>query len=144
MTADHVMTSAANGVGLAGFPTTAEAARACRDHDIAVMMGAPTLIRGTSHSGSVAAETLARADTPNILSLGYVPSALSLASFRLAAVWADLSRGVATVTRSPARTARLDDRGALVARLRGSVQRAGTVGDTPLLRGVRCCGAQVA
>lgn len=40
-TADHVMTSRSYGIGLAEFPTTVEAARACRDHDIKVMMGAP-------------------------------------------------------------------------------------------------------
>ncbi|MEM9972495.1 MAG: alpha-D-ribose 1-methylphosphonate 5-triphosphate diphosphatase, partial [Pseudomonadota bacterium] len=130
-TADHVATSAANGVGFAEFPTTEEAARACRDHGIAVMMGAPNLIRGASHSGNVAAETLARAGTLDILSSDYVPSALLLAAFRLAAVWGDLPRAVATVTRNPARAARLDDRGALVAGLRGDVLRVGTVGDTP-------------
>ena len=54
-TVDHVDTSARNGVGFAEFPTTVEAAAACRIHGIAVMMGAPNLIRGGSHSGNVAA-----------------------------------------------------------------------------------------
>ena len=43
----------------AGDPV--EAARACHAHGIRVMMGAPNLIRGGSHSGNVAAEELARA-----------------------------------------------------------------------------------
>ncbi|MCL4135743.1 UNVERIFIED_CONTAM: hypothetical protein GTU68_045881 [Idotea baltica] len=59
-TRDHVVTSQENGVGFAEFPTTREAAQACRDHGIAVMMGAPIIIRGGSHSGHVAALELAK------------------------------------------------------------------------------------
>ncbi|MEO0905860.1 MAG: alpha-D-ribose 1-methylphosphonate 5-triphosphate diphosphatase, partial [Pseudomonadota bacterium] len=44
-TAEHVATSVTNGVGFAEFPTTVEAAQACREQGIAVMMGAPNLIR---------------------------------------------------------------------------------------------------
>src|SRR5690606_27742741 len=54
-TAEHVALSAGHGVRLAEFPTTPEAAAACRDHGIMVMMGAPNLIRGGSHSGNVSA-----------------------------------------------------------------------------------------
>ena len=45
-TPEHVVTSAGHGVRRAEFPTTPEAARACHDHGIMVMMGAPHLIRG--------------------------------------------------------------------------------------------------
>ena len=61
-----------------------EAAKACRDHDIAVMMGAPNLIRGGSHSGNVAADDLATSDLLDIVSSDYVPSALLLSAFHLA------------------------------------------------------------
>lgn len=142
-TADHVATSSANGVGFAEFPTTVEAARACRDHGIAVMMGAPNLIRGGSHSGNVAAEDLAKADLLDIVSSDYVPSALLLAAFRLADIWQDLPRAVATVTRNPAQAVRLQDRGALQAGLRGDVLRVRPVGQTPLLRGVWSQGIKV-
>ena len=81
-TAEHVATSAQNGVGFAEFPTTVEAAKACRSHGIAVMMGAPNLIRGGSHSGNVAAEDLARQDLLDIVSSDYVPAALLLSAFR--------------------------------------------------------------
>jgi len=60
-TADQVAVSGLHGVRLAEFPTTAEAAQACRDRGIAVMMGGPNLIRGGSHSGNVAAHELAEA-----------------------------------------------------------------------------------
>jgi alpha-D-ribose 1-methylphosphonate 5-triphosphate diphosphatase len=58
------------------FPTTEEAARACRQHGIAVMMGAPNLIRGGSHSGQCLGHDLAEADLLDIVSSDYVPSAL--------------------------------------------------------------------
>ncbi len=142
-TAEHVATSAANGVGFAEFPTTAEAAEACRDLGIAVMMGAPNLIRGGSHSGNVAAQELARADLLDIVSSDYVPSALLLSAFRLAEIWNDLPRAIATVTSNPAKAARLSDRGALRKGLRGDILRIRNVSQTPLLRGVWCLGNQV-
>lgn len=135
-TKKHVATSAENGVGFAEFPTTVEAAKACRRHGIAVMMGAPNLIRGGSHSGNVAAEDLARQNLLDIVSSDYVPSALLLSAFHLARVWDDLPRAIATVTRNPAKAARLADRGALEIGMRGDVLRVHQAGLTPLLRGV--------
>jgi alpha-D-ribose 1-methylphosphonate 5-triphosphate diphosphatase len=85
--------SAARGARLAEFPTTLEAAEACRDHGIAVMMGAPNLIRGGSHSGKVAAAELARAGLLDVVSSDYVPSALLASAFALAGIWGgDLPR----------------------------------------------------
>lgn len=142
-TALHVATSAKNGVGFAEFPTTVEAAEACRAHGIAVMMGAPNLIRGGSHSGNVAAEELATANLLDIVSSDYVPSALLLSAFRLAEIWDDLPRAIATVTANPAKAARLFDRGALQAGLRGDVLRVHQTVQTPLLRGVWSQGNKV-
>ncbi|NCF45806.1 MAG: alpha-D-ribose 1-methylphosphonate 5-triphosphate diphosphatase [Proteobacteria bacterium] len=142
-TADHVATSATNGVGFAEFPTTIEAAQACRAHGIAVMMGAPNLIRGESHSGNVAAQDLAQADLLDIVSSDYVPSALLLSAFRLAEIWNDLPRGISTVTSNPAHAVQLVDRGALKKGLRGDVLRACKLGNIPLLRGVWSQGNKV-
>lgn len=142
-TAEHVAISAQNGVGFAEFPTTVEAAEACRAHGIAVMMGAPNLIRGGSHSGNVAAEALAKANLLDIVSSDYVPSALLLSAFRLADIWDDLPRAIATVTINPAKAARLTDRGALGVGLRGDVLRVSGTDRTPLLRGVWSQGRQV-
>jgi alpha-D-ribose 1-methylphosphonate 5-triphosphate diphosphatase len=142
-TADHVATSAANGVGFAEFPTTLEAAEACRERGIAVMMGAPNLVRGESHSGNVAARELASAGLLDIVSSDYVPSALLLSAFRLAGIWGDLPKAIRTVTCNPARAARLTDRAELRAGLRGDVLRVREVGQTPLLRGVWSQGNKV-
>ena len=142
-TSDHVETSARNGVGFAEFPTTVEAAEACRAHGIAVMMGAPNLIRGGSHSGNVAAEDLAKADLLDIVSSDYVPSALLLSAFRLAQLWDDLPRAIATVTQNPSKAAHLTDRGSLSIGLRGDVLRVRMVEQAPLLRGVWIQGNKV-
>ena len=135
-TAEQVVTSAKNGVGFAEFPTTLEAAEVCRAQGIAVMMGAPNLIRGGSHSGNVAAEDLARAELLDIVSSDYVPSALLMSAFQLSDIWNDLPRAIATVTSNPAKAARLSDRGALKPGLRGDVLRVRKVGHTVFARGV--------
>ena len=143
-TAEQVATSQANGVGFAEFPTTVEAAEACRAHGIAIMMGAPNLIRGGSHSGNVAAAELAKAGLLDIISSDYVPSALLLSAFQLGQIWNDLPRAIATVTANPARAARLNDRGLLKPGLRGDVLRVRELNNTPLLRGVWSQGERVA
>ncbi|WP_424969255.1 alpha-D-ribose 1-methylphosphonate 5-triphosphate diphosphatase [Dinoroseobacter sp. S76] len=142
-TADHVATSKANGVQFAEFPTTVEAAEACRAEGIAVMMGAPNIIRGGSHSGNVSALELAEAGLLDIVSSDYVPSALLLSTFRLAELWQDLPRAVACVSRNAALAAKLSDRGALELGLRGDVLRVRAPEGTPLIRGVWSRGARV-
>ncbi|SLN61303.1 Alpha-D-ribose 1-methylphosphonate 5-triphosphate diphosphatase [Roseivivax jejudonensis] len=139
----QVATSAGHGVRLAEFPTTEEAATACHAHDIAVMMGAPNLIRGGSHSGNVAAETLARVDRLDILSSDYIPSSLMLGAFRLGTLWDDLPRAIRTVTDAPARATGLADRGRLAPGLRGDVVRVVEVDGTPVVHGVWSQGRKV-
>lgn len=142
-TEDHVTVSAGHGIRLAEFPTTQEAAAACHANGIAVMMGAPNLIRGGSHSGNVAAAELAEAGLLDIVSSDYVPSALMLAAFRLADLWDDLPRAVATVTANPARAVGLEDRGRIAEGLHGDLVRVARVEGTPVIRGVWCHGRQV-
>ncbi|MEO9778668.1 MAG: alpha-D-ribose 1-methylphosphonate 5-triphosphate diphosphatase [Sedimentitalea sp.] len=142
-TAEQVAVSGSHGVGFAEFPTTREAAAACRAHGVAVMMGAPNIIRNGSHSGNVAAAELAEADLLDIVSSDYVPSALLLSAFRLADIWQSLPRAVACVTQNPAKAAGLTDRGRLEPGLRGDILRIGLAGNTPLVRGVWCCGQRV-
>ena len=143
-TEEHVATSAGYGIRLAEFPTTEEAARACHAHGIRVMMGAPNLIRGGSHSGNVAAEALAREGLLDIISSDYVPSALLTSAFRLARLWDDLPRAVATVTATPAAAAGLKDRGRIEAGLKADLVRVRMLGDTPVIRAVWSHGRRVA
>ncbi|MEX0286513.1 MAG: alpha-D-ribose 1-methylphosphonate 5-triphosphate diphosphatase [Paracoccaceae bacterium] len=143
-TAGQVDVSAGHGVRLAEFPTTVEAARACQANGIAVMMGAPNLIRGGSHSGNVAAAELAQIDCLDILSSDYVPAALLLAATRLGEMWGNMARGMATVTQAPARAAQLEDRGTLAVGARADIIRFRMQGGFPALRGVWSRGVRVA
>lgn len=132
----HVVQSANQGVVLAEFPTTLTAAEACRKNGIAVMMGAPNLIRGGSHSGNVSAAELADAGLMDILSSDYVPSALLTAALMLGDMLGGIAQGIARVTANPARAAGLTDRGRLVPGLRADVIRFRQVCDAPVVRGV--------
>jgi alpha-D-ribose 1-methylphosphonate 5-triphosphate diphosphatase len=140
---DHVRQSAAHGARFAEFPTTHEAAQACRAHGIQVMMGAPNLIRGGSHSGNVAARDLAEAGLLDIVSSDYVPSSLLSAALQLGALWGDLARGVATVTAAPAAAAGLQDRGRLAPGARADVIRVTRIAGAGAVRGVWVHGERV-
>jgi len=143
-TAAQVSASARHGVRLAEFPTTLEAAQSCHDAGIKVMMGAPNLIRGGSHSGNVAAAELAGADRLDILSSDYVPAALLQGAVRLGQSLGDMARGFRTVTATPARAVGLSDRGALQTGLRADIIRVSLPGSVPMLREVWVKGARVA
>ena len=142
-TSDQVATSAAHGVQFAEFPTTEEAAAACRAHCIKVMMGGPNLVRGGSHSGNVAAKELAEAGLLDILSSDYVPSSLLSGALFLGDLWGDVARGVATVTKAPAAATGLADRGTLRQGLRADVIRVARIGRAAALRGVWVAGNRV-
>jgi alpha-D-ribose 1-methylphosphonate 5-triphosphate diphosphatase len=142
-TADQVATSAGHGVQFAEFPTTREAATTCREAGIKVMMGAPNLVRGGSHSGNVAASALAEAGLLDILSSDYVPSSLLSGALLLGDIWGDVARGIATVTAAPAAAAGLADRGRLAVGLRADVVRVARIGTALAPRGVWVEGTRV-
>ncbi|KGJ04401.1 alpha-D-ribose 1-methylphosphonate 5-triphosphate diphosphatase [Paracoccus sphaerophysae] len=142
-TAGQVAVSAGHGVHFAEFPTTAEAARACHDHGILVMMGAPNLIRGGSHSGNVAAAELAGEGLLDILSSDYVPSSLLTAALMLGDLWGNTARGIAAVTSAPARATDLHDRGRLEIGARADAIRVTRVGAAGAVRGVWVQGGRV-
>jgi alpha-D-ribose 1-methylphosphonate 5-triphosphate diphosphatase len=140
----HVLQSARHGTRLAEFPTTPEAAQACHAQGIAVMMGAPNLIRGGSHSGNVAARDLAQAGLLDVLSSDYVPSALLTGAVQLGDLLGDLARGVATVTAAPAQAVGLTDRGRLVPGLRADLVRVRRAGAAVQVREAWVAGQRVA
>ena len=143
-TVAQVAASQAQGVTVAEFPTTDVAAAACRDAGIAVIMGAPNLIRGGSHSGNVAAAELADTGLLDILSSDYVPAALLMGAVMLGSRWGDMARGIATVTAAPARAAGLHDRGQIAVGLRADLLRFGILGGVPVSRGLWVQGRRVA
>jgi len=136
-TLEHVRESVEDGVMLAEFPTTTEAACASHKAGIAVMMGAPNLVRGGSHSGNVSAVELARLGTLDIFSSDYVPTSLLQAVFRLPHV-ADISlpRAVGSVTAAPAEVMGLTDRGTIEAGKRADLVQVDVIDDLPVVRRV--------
>jgi alpha-D-ribose 1-methylphosphonate 5-triphosphate diphosphatase len=112
------------GVNLSEFPTTLAAAQAAREAGMAIIMGAPNLVKGGSHSGNISADELARFDLLDILSSDYVPSSLLPATFMLARLdqWT-LSKAVRTVTYNPTRAIGLLDRGEIAVGQRADLLR---------------------
>jgi alpha-D-ribose 1-methylphosphonate 5-triphosphate diphosphatase len=135
-TAEHVAKSAEQGIRLAEFPTTFEAAEACHDKGIKIIMGAPNLIRGGSHSGNVSAGELAKAGLLDVVSSDYVPSLLLASAFRLAEIWDDLPRALRTVSANPADATALSDRGRLAEGCLADMLRVTKVGNVPVIRAV--------
>lgn len=122
----HVQESAGFGMSIAEFPTTLEAATASHALGLKVLMGAPNIVRGGSHSGNIAAAELARHEVLDILSSDYYPASLLQAAFMLAAQdnGYDLPRAIATVSRQPAHAAGLLDRGEIRVGLRADLLQA--------------------
>jgi len=141
----HVDEALRDGVVIAEFPTTLDAARAAHAGGLAVLMGAPNLVRGASHNGNISASELARAGVLDVLSSDYVPFALLLAGFllpeRVEAI--TLPQAIRTVTANPARAARLDDRGEIAIGKRADLVRVRTMNGTPVVRSVWRQGQRV-
>lgn len=143
--AEVVARNAADGIGISEFPVNPAAARAARAHGMAIIAGAPNLVRGGSHSGNVSAADLAREGLVDIIASDYVPPAMIEAAWRLAdATGMDLSAAVATVTSNPARALGLDDRGRIAAGLRADLVRLREFGGTPVVQAVWRGGARIA
>ena len=81
---DHVQEALGFGVSIAEFPTTQAAAAEASRSGMKILMGAPNVVRGQSHSGNLAAKDLAHSGILNLLSSDYVPSSLMHAPFVLA------------------------------------------------------------
>lgn len=147
-TAEHIEEAAGFGIHLAEFPTTLAAARHARAHGMRVLMGAPNVVRGGSHSGNVGAAELAEAGLLDCLSSDYVPGSLLHAAFLLAAAVEaiDLPAASALISAQPAASVGLDDRGRLALGLRADLVRVAQAahGGVPVVRGVWREGQRVA
>ena len=144
-TIGQVEEAVTDGVAIAEFPTTLEAAAAAHDAGLAILMGAPNVVRGKSHSGNISATDLVRAGLLDILSSDYVPFALLQAAFvlPLRVDGLSLSAALATVTRNPARAAGLGDRGEIAIGKRADLVRVQVSNGLPVVRGVWRQGKRV-
>jgi alpha-D-ribose 1-methylphosphonate 5-triphosphate diphosphatase len=145
-TLPHVEEALRDGMAISEFPTTFEAARASHSAGLRVLMGAPNIVRGQSHSGNVSARELGRSGVLDILSSDYVPGSLLYGALLLNE-WADnltLPEAVATVTLNPARAVGLEDRGEIAIGLRGDLVRFRKTKRAPVIRDVWRGGKKIA
>ncbi|MFI4999085.1 MAG: alpha-D-ribose 1-methylphosphonate 5-triphosphate diphosphatase [Reyranellales bacterium] len=134
----HVQEAVENGMTIAEFPTTQEAAEASYEAGLAVLVGAPNLVLGGSHSGNIAAIDLVRAGRADILSSDYVPASLMESVFKLPASGAGISlpQAVRLASLNPARAVGLGDRGEIAPDRRADLVRVRVLDGAPLVRAV--------
>ncbi|MBO6782121.1 MAG: alpha-D-ribose 1-methylphosphonate 5-triphosphate diphosphatase [Alphaproteobacteria bacterium] len=136
-TPEHVREAVADGIVISEFPTTREAAEAAREKGMMIIMGAPNVVRGGSHSGNVSAIDLAEAGLLDGLSSDYVPSSLLQAVFQLnGRIDLPIPEGVATVSANIAEAVGLDDRGEIAPDRRADLIRVKAIEDMPVVREV--------
>jgi alpha-D-ribose 1-methylphosphonate 5-triphosphate diphosphatase len=145
-TEENVTDAIRDRVAVAEFPTTMEAARGLHQAGIGILMGAPNVVRGGSHSGNIAAVDLAREGLLDILSSDYIPSSLLMGAMQLPqhVPAIDLAAAVRTVTKAPAEAVGLHDRGEIAVGKRADVIRVHLARDIPVVREVWREGQRVA
>ena len=111
-TLDDRVRAAALGCSVCEFPLSPAVAQQARRDGAAVVMGAPNVVRGGSHVGTMSAREHATAGTCTVLASDYYYPAPMIAAFALADA-GDLALGDAwqLVSRNPARAAGMADRG---------------------------------
>lgn len=138
-TTAHVAEATELGVVMAEFPTTKEAAHASHKAGMGVLMGAPNVVRGGSHSGNIAAHELASEGVLDILSSDYCPTSMLHAAFILAKRDDndyDLAKAIETVSYYPAKFANLPDRGEIAKGKRADLLRVKVINDLPYIKRV--------
>lgn len=145
-TAAHVTESVDFNMVIAEFPTTYEAAREAHSHGMSVLMGAPNMVRGGSHSGNIAAHTLASEGLLDIFSSDYYPASLLDAAFKLANDennQYDLAKAITLVSYNPAKSVGLSDRGRITPGLKADLIWCEAMADHPHILNVWKDGRRV-
>jgi len=145
-TLDHVQEAIEDGAAIAEFPTTLDAAKASHQNGLQVLMGAPNLVLGGSHSGNVSAMELVEYGLVDIFSSDYVPQSLLQAMFLIVRHTNKPLYEVATLfTLNPARAIGLEgDRGSLEVGKRADFITVHDDGIVPRLFSVHRQGKRVA
>ncbi|GAB7024440.1 alpha-D-ribose 1-methylphosphonate 5-triphosphate diphosphatase [Salidesulfovibrio brasiliensis] len=140
----HVRQALEEGIGICEFPTTYEAASTAHAAGMDVVMGAPNVVLGGSHSGNVSALEVFRAGLLTVLTSDYVPGSLLLAPFRLHhEEGRPLPECIALVTANPARMLGLEDRGRIAENLHADLVRVRLVEGQPVAASVHVSGRAV-
>jgi len=133
----HVAEAVADGATISEFPTTTAAARKARELGMHIVMGAPNLVRGESHSGNVSAKELAGDDLLDGLSSDYVPVSLLHSAFILQDGFdVSLADAIRKISTNVAEMLGFHDRGELAPGKRADLIRVRRVDGTPVVRAV--------
>ncbi|NEQ54928.1 MAG: phosphonate metabolism protein PhnM [Leptolyngbya sp. SIO3F4] len=145
-TPEHVQEAVEDGAAIAEFPTTLDAAKEAHSHGLQVLMGAPNLILGGSHSGNVSAMDLVERDLADIISSDYVPQSLVQAMFLIVEkAQLPLHKAMRLFTLNPAKAIGLDcDRGSLEVGKRADMITLHHDGVVPRLTSVMSQGHRIA
>jgi len=136
-TPEHVDEAIDDGISISEFPTSIDAAAHAHRRGMKVVMGAPNVVRGGSHSGNVSAIDLVRKDLLDGLSSDYVPSSLMQSVFLLnQSEGIDLAKAVALVSANPARMVGLNDRGVIEIGKRADFSRVRLIDGVPVILSV--------
>lgn len=141
----HIDEAVEAGVTIAEFPTTPEAAAAAQKAGLKVLMGAPNLVRGKSHSGNVSALELVRGGHLDILSSDYIPFSMLQAAFLVPELVDNISlaQSIAMVSSNSARAGGLTDRGEIRPGLRADLVRVRMRNGVPIVKSVWRAGQRV-
>ncbi len=134
----HVDEAVEQGIHVAEFPTTLEAAAASKQAGLSVLMGAPNVVRGGSHSGNVSARELVEHGHLDILSSDYIPFSLIQSTFFLGETvdGITLPDAVRLVTKNPAEAVGFKDRGVIEIGKRADLVRVRVDEHIPVVRTV--------
>jgi alpha-D-ribose 1-methylphosphonate 5-triphosphate diphosphatase len=131
----HSIESANDGIAISEFPTTREAACKAKELKLHVIVGAPNLVRGNSHSGNVSAMELAEYGVLDGLSSDYYPLSLLHSAFILhQKLGVSLPDAVANVSSNIADLLNLEDRGSISPGKRADIIRVKLCDDLPVVR----------
>jgi len=134
-TEQHVIDAVEEGITISEFPTTLVAARKARELGIRIVMGAPNMVRGNSHSGNASARDLARHDLLDVFSSDYYPMSLLQAPFVLnRELGISLPRAVAKVSANIASQLGLHDRGQIKEGKRADLVRVKVCDGIPVVK----------
>lgn len=145
-TIEHVQEAIENKAVIAEFPTTLEAAKASHDAGLQVLMGAPNLVLGGSHSGNVSAMELVLQDLVDVISSDYVPQSLLQSIFIIAhKTGKPIYQTMRLVNSNPAASIHVfQDRGSLEVGKRADLITVHDDGVVPHLTSTVCQGKRVA
>lgn len=145
-TIDRVREAIEDGAAIAEFLTTLEAAKASHEAGLKVLMGAPNLVLGGSHSGNISAMELVEKNLVDIISSDYVPRSLLQSVFLVAKhTGKPIYEAMGVATSNPAKAIEpYGDRGSLDAGKRADFITVRDNGIVPQLTSVFSQGNRVA